>query len=124
MGFDYAKHKNQGDYGATWEPDEGDSITGVALELREADTKYGPKPVLDLQTSDGEKWSIWANRNLLDGMQDAGVDEGDRIKVTFDGKKIGERKQGGDFTYKAFTVEKLAAADAKAKPPADQLVGL
>ncbi len=123
MSFDYDKHR-RGDFGETWEPDEGDSIVGIALELREADTKYGPKPVLDLQTSDGEKWSIFANRNLLDAMQDAGIDEGDRLKITFTGKDIGTNKKGADYVVKTYAVEKLGKGDGKRKPPAEELVGL
>jgi len=123
MGFNYQDHVS-GDYGETWEPDKGEVIVGKAIALRSADTKYGPKPVLEVQTSDGEKWSVWANRNLLDAMQEAGIDEGDRIAITFLGKEVIQGKKG-DFVMKTFTAEKRAEGQPTArKPPADDLVGL
>lgn len=112
MAFNYDDY-SKGEFGETWEPEDGDSVTGVALEIRTATTKYGEKPVLDLEV-DGQKVSVWANRILLEAMEEEGVDEGDTVTITYKGKSVGTGKNG-DFVIKVFEVEKSAAAKPKPK---------
>jgi hypothetical protein len=96
----------------TWRPStEGDRITGRVASVKEANTKFGARVVLELTgctevefggepAPDGD-YSCWPTQGLLDSLDATGADQGDIVTITL--AKLIDTGRGSPF--KSFEVE-------------------
>ena len=98
----------------------GDQITGLVNRVQIVDTKYGRRPVLDIETGDGPR-VLWAGQTQLQRLlAENNVQSGHKVRITW----TGEEQTGQGNPMKTFSVEvarpKKAAAKVEVPPPPDE----
>jgi len=80
-----------------WRPEQpGEQVTGFVVDVREAETQYGPRRIADLRTAGGSIVSVWIARQSLIWQWDAlNPQPGEEVRITYSGQKTG--KNGNAF---------------------------
>jgi len=89
--------------GEVWKPKkENDYIEGI-LKNKRKDVGPNKSTMYDLEIENGEIRSIWGMTALNLKMVD--INEGDKIKILYEGKKLNEKTKRTFHSYKVFRNE-------------------
>jgi hypothetical protein len=70
-----------------WQPKEGETITGVIVDIDVAEGAYGPYPVVDVQLDDGQIVSVHAFHDALRSkLKLRGAQVGEKVSITYRGR--------------------------------------
>lgn len=84
-----------------WKPEAGDRVIGEIVSISQAPgTDWGPYPLIEVETDDGEAVAVHAFHTVLrTEIERLAPSEGDRIGIKFLGKKQGSKQE-----YEGYTV--------------------
>jgi len=85
-------------YGVTWDFRVDKEVIGVLKGTHQANTKYGPKTVYDLEKQDGTPVSVWESAQISRALHD--LPTGTEVKIVYQGK--GESKGGNQVNLFKF----------------------
>ena len=114
----YTGKKDAGDYDdpPVWRPTTpGEFVEGDVVADRMVDTRIGQRRIVEIRSPDGSEHTVWCGATRLRrGMEDAGVVEGDRIRIDYDG----EKDVGKGNPLKLYVVRKWTDVDASVEADA------
>jgi len=84
-----------------WEPKEGEILKGKVIKLGKTITSFGEKEYLEIQTREGQVWTVFVTAVLKDRLEEEKVKEGDTIAIKFLGLKKSKKSRK---SYKDFVV--------------------
>jgi hypothetical protein len=94
--------KDQSD-AESWNPEEGDKLTGIMLSGAMLPTKYGPAKIMTVKDSDDKTWTVWCTATVLKNqLEEQAPTPGKGVSILFNGMK--EPKNAGGNRYKSFTL--------------------
>lgn len=110
-GLDRRKVKREEEYEGedsdTWEPDEGDTLKGVFVQVKYIETRYGISPLIMVKPLKGDKLlEVWCTRMVLrDEMEGLAPPQGTYIGIRYEGMQQSEA--GNDFHLYTVNVPEL-----------------
>lgn len=85
-----------------WKPRPGEVLVGTVVKMGETITAYGEKEFLDVQTEDGQVYTVFLTPVLQKLVQEKNVQEGQRVAIKFLGIKTSSKNK--KKTYKDFVL--------------------
>ena len=84
-----------GEDSETWEPEEGDTLKGVFVQVKYIETRYGIKPLALIKPLKGDTLTeVWCTRMVLrDEMEGLAPKQGTYIGIRYEGQQV---SQGGN----------------------------
>jgi hypothetical protein len=87
----------------SWNPEEGDILTGILVSGDKVPTKYGPAKIMNIKDKDGDVWTVWCTPTmLLSQLDDKAPAKGKGVSVKYGGMR--EPKTVGGNRYKTYTL--------------------
>ncbi len=91
---------------------EGDSIVGECLSYeKDQPSRFGPKSRLILGHDDGAS-TVWCNKSLEEGCDEAGIEPGDRVAIVYKGS-VPTKGRGAPFKLYSVTAAKGTKRQSK-----------
>lgn len=88
------------EYPETWQPKIGEKLICRVVAIREPMTSVGQRKVLEVETANGKKYTIWMRKVIESEIENKGIKVGDLIGMKYMGIPKGKR-------YHSYKIVKL-----------------
>ncbi len=111
------KEQEKGKKSIFWRPNPGDILEGRVLAIGSTITSFGDGDYVELETTDGQKITIWLNSILKKLVEQEDVSEGDRVAIKFVGVVTSSKNKKRAYKDYVLVKDTEATEDAPETEP-------